>query len=180
MDITILKFLRVIKPTSVSLGSMVGSSNFTKFYVFTALPFGLSFAPHIFTKTLKPLEKHRRHQGICIAIFLDDGWGIEKDRQVCSSIAKVVKTDLGEAGFVTSDEKSIWEPCQRIDWFGVTWDSARGTIGIVDRRFAKILSTIYSIVDSGFAAYFCKKIGFFHRANYFYITSFREYIQNLD
>ena len=85
-----------------------GSSNFTKFYVFTVLPFGLSSAPHIFTKTLKPLEKHWRHQGICIAIFLDDGWAIERDRQVCSSIAKAVKTDLGEAGFITNDEKSIW------------------------------------------------------------------------
>ena len=71
-----------------------GSSNFTKFYVFTVLPFGLSSAPHIFTKTLKPLEKHWRHQGICIAIFLDDGWAIERDRQVCSSVSKAVKPIL--------------------------------------------------------------------------------------
>ena len=127
-----------------------GSSNFTKFYVFTVLPFGLSSAPHIFTKTLKPLEKHWRHQGICIAIFLDDGWAIERDRQVCSSVSKAVKADLGEAGFITNDEKSIWEPCQRIDWLGLTWDNALGTIEIVDRRCAKILATIDSIVDSGF------------------------------
>ena len=127
-----------------------GSSNFTKFYVFTVLPFGLSSAPHIFTKTLKPLEKHWRHQGIYIAIFLDDGWAIERDRQVCSSVSKAVKADLGEAGFITNDEKSIWEPCQRIDWLGLTWDSALGTIEIVDRRCAKILATIDSIVDSGF------------------------------
>ena len=127
-----------------------GSSNFTKFYVFTVLPFGLASAPHIFTKTLKPLEKHWRHQGICIAIFLDDGWGIERDRQACSSIAKEVKSDLGEAGFITNDEKSIWKPSQRIDWLGLTWDSALGTIEIVHRRFAKILATIDSIVDSGF------------------------------
>ena len=128
-----------------------GSSNFTKFYVFTVLLFGLSSAPHIFTKTLKPLEKHWRHQGICIAIqFLDDGWAIERDRQVCSSVSKAVKADLSEAGFITNDEKSTWEPCQRIDWLGLTWDSALGTIEIVDRRCAKILATIDSIVDSGF------------------------------
>ena len=100
--------------------------------MFTVLPFGLSSAPHIFTKTLKPLEKHWRHQGICIAIFLDDGWAIERDREVCSSISKAVKADLGEVGFITNDEKSIWEPCQRIDWLGLTWDSALGTIEIVD------------------------------------------------
>ena len=47
------------------------------FYAFTVLPFGLSTAPYVFAKLLKPLEKHWRLQGICIAIFLDDGW----DRQ---------------------------------------------------------------------------------------------------
>ena len=95
-----------------------GSSNyyyFTKFYVYTVLPFGSSSAPHIITKILKPLEKHWRHQGICIAILLDDGWAIERDRQVRSSLSKAVKTDLGEAGFITNDEKSIWEPCKPID-----------------------------------------------------------------
>ena len=82
--------------------------------------------------------------------FLDDDWAIERDRQACSSIAKAVKSDLGEASFITNDEKSIWEPSQRIDWLGLTWDSAQGTTEIVDRRFAKILTTIDSIADSGF------------------------------
>ena len=130
-----------------------GSSNLTTFYVSTVLPFGLSSTPHIFTKTLKPLEKHWRHQGICSAIFLDDGWAIERDRQVCSSVSKAVKTDIGEAGFITNDEKSIWEPCQGIDWLGLAWDSARGTTEIVDRRCTKILGTIDSTVDSCFVNY---------------------------
>ena len=39
---------------------------------------------------------------------------------------------------------------QRIDWLGLTWDSARGNIEIIDERFVKILSTTGSIVDSGF------------------------------
>ena len=69
---------------------------------------------------------------------------------MCSSVSKAVKTDLGEAGFITNDEKSIWEPYQRIDWLGLTGDSARGTIEIVDRRCATILGTIDSIVYSGF------------------------------
>ena len=32
----------------------------------------------------------------------------------------------------------------------ITWDRARGNIEIVDRRAAKITSTIYSIIDSDF------------------------------
>ncbi|CAH3166026.1 unnamed protein product, partial [Porites lobata] len=68
------------------------------------LLFGLSSAPHVFTKVLKPLEKHWRQQGICVAVFLDEGWG----------------------GFRTNEDKSVWTPCQRLDWLGITRDSARG------------------------------------------------------
>ena len=78
-----------------------------KFYAVTVLPFGLSSIPYVFTKILKPLEKHWRHQGICVAAFLDDGWGIEKDSQVCSIVADAVRTDLSKAGFVTNEEKSV-------------------------------------------------------------------------
>ena len=138
-----MKFLRVIKPTSVSLGSM-------------AALISQSFMCLQFCSLV-----YRRHLTFIFAIFLDDGWAIERDRQVCRSVSKAVKTDLGEVGFIRNDEKSIWEPCQRIDWLGLTWDSARGTIETVNRRCAKILGTIDSIVDSGFGissrnlAYFC-------------------------
>ena len=37
-------------------------SNNEVFYVFTVLPFGLSTAPYILTRLLKPLEKHWRIQ----------------------------------------------------------------------------------------------------------------------
>lgn len=67
----------------------------------------LAFLP----RRLKPLEKHWRHQGICVAIFLDDGWGIEKDCQVCCAIANAVRPDLSRVGFITNDEKSVWGPC---------------------------------------------------------------------
>ena len=76
--------------------------NQVKFYVFAVLPFGLSSASHVFTKILTPLENHWRHQGICVAVSLDDGWGIENDSQVCSIVADDVRTDLFKVGFVTN------------------------------------------------------------------------------
>ena len=121
-----------------------------KFYVFTVLPFGLSSAPHVFTKIVKPLEKHWRYQGICVAVFLDDRWGIEKDSQVCGVVANAVRADLSRAGFVTNEDKSVWIPWQRLNWLGITWDSARGTIEIVDRRVVKITNSIVSIIASDF------------------------------
>ena len=95
------------------------NSSQMEFYVFTVLPFGLSSAPHVFTKILKPLEKHWRHQGICVAVSLDDGWGIEMDSQVCSIVADAVRTDFSKARFVTNEDKSVLIPCQRLDWLGI-------------------------------------------------------------
>ena len=62
-----------------------------QFYRFTVLFFGLSSAPHIFTKVLKPLEKHWRLKGARIALFLDDGWGIASTRDACVPSAKRLK-----------------------------------------------------------------------------------------
>ena len=40
------------------------------FYVFTVLPFGLSPASYVFSKTLRPLTKKSRAEGIKIVVFL--------------------------------------------------------------------------------------------------------------
>ena len=44
----------------------------------------------------------------------------------------------------------MWIPCQRLDWLGITWDSARGTIEVVDRRVVKITNTIDSNIATDF------------------------------
>ena len=120
------------------------------FYVFTVLPFGLSTAPYLFTKLLKPLEKHWRLQGICIAIFLDDGWGTVQDGEGCCITAQAVRKDLASAGFITNDEKSVWEPTQNLNWLGIAWNWALGTLEIIDRRITKILNTIDQIIDADY------------------------------
>ena len=118
-----------------------------KFYVFTVLPFGLSTAPHIFTKTLKPLVKHWRHQGICVALFLDDGWLTESSYDSARNLAIKVKNDLNAAGFITNDEKSTWDPTQRLTWLGLVWDSAQGTLEITSSRIDKIFATIDNMTE---------------------------------
>ena len=137
------------------LGFCQGSadSNNEVFYVFTILPFGLSLAPYIFTKLLKPLEtleKHWRIQGTCIAVFLDDGWAIIEDKEGCLVKAQSVRQDLNSAGFVINEEKPVWEPSQVLHWLGITWNSLLGTLKIVDRRITKITSTIDHISEADF------------------------------
>ena len=98
------------------------------------LPLGLSSAPYVFTKVLKPLKKYWRIQGLCIAIFLDDGWAIVRDTESCRIKARDVRADLRNAGFVVNEDKSVGEPTQALDWLGITWNSALGTLKIVERR----------------------------------------------
>jgi len=59
------------------------------------LPFGLSSAPYVFTKVLKPLKKHWRIQGLYIAIFLDDGWVFVRARESCPIKARDVICSMG-------------------------------------------------------------------------------------
>ena len=121
-----------------------------KFYVFTVLRFGLSTVPYIFTKLIKPLAKHWRYLNINIAIFLDDGWSLAKDLQLCCTNSNTVKQDLLSAGFIPHDNKSIWEPTQMLDWLGLQWNKREGNINIVSRNIEKIGCTFTGqIISTG-------------------------------
>jgi len=76
--------------------------------VFTVLPSGVSSAPYIFTKFLEPRETYWRFNGVNIALFLDDGWLIDSDRDTCAVLATDIWSDLRKSGFITSDENSQW------------------------------------------------------------------------
>lgn len=58
--------------------TFLGFSVKGKYYCFTVIPFGLSCAPFIFTKTLREMVKYWRFNQIKIVMFLDDGWGTSK------------------------------------------------------------------------------------------------------
>ena len=68
------------------------------------MPFGLSTAPYIFTKCVRPLQKYWRLQGVKIAICLDDGLVIENDYGVCKMLSSRIKEDLRRVGFVANAE----------------------------------------------------------------------------
>ena len=80
-------------------------------------------------KTLKPLQKPWRHQGLCIAKLLVP--------QLMQSIAILVKQIL-----LQMTRNRCRNFASGSDWLGLTRDVARGTIQTSDRRFANILSRI--------------------------------------
>ena len=125
-------------------------TNKLKYYVFTVLPFGLSSAPYVFTKCLKPLQKYWRLQGIQLALFLDDGWLIECIYENCLALAKTIRCDLVNSGLICNVDKSVWVPCQIIEWLGIVWNSRDGCISISEKRITNILQFIEEIIKNEF------------------------------
>ncbi|CAB4028193.1 Tas retrotransposon peptidase A16 [Paramuricea clavata] len=103
---------------------------------------------------LRSLENYWRYLNINIAIFLDDGWSLAKDLQLCRTNPNTVKQDLLSAGFIPNDDKAIWEPTQMLDWLGFTItfvDQARSHLAVL-KRYSKgespfVSSLIYELTD---------------------------------
>ena len=123
-------------------------SGTVKYFCFTVLPFGLSSAPYIFTKCLRPLVKFWRFNGIKIVVFLDDGCGKGESLQTAKGHSLFVQTSLGNAGFVANSTKSLWEPTQLLVWLGLNWDLVSGSISITDRRISNFIAFIDKFLQS--------------------------------
>ena len=80
------------------------------------------------------MVKYWRSHCIKIVMFLDDGWGTNSNRHLCSADAVFVKNSLVKACFVINWEKSIWEPVQKLEWLGLFWDSELFSLYLLDRR----------------------------------------------
>lgn len=104
------------------------------FYVFTVLPFGLSSAPYIFTKCLRPIVKYWRQSGINIVLYLDDGLGMAQSYEKGVSESVFVRDSLERAGFLVNSEKSVFQPCQKLEWLGLLWNSNLFCLSITEKR----------------------------------------------
>ena len=102
---------------------------------------------HIYSPVFKPLEKYWRVFGFNIALFLDDGFLLDYTEGTCNLVAQKVKSDLRRSDFITNDVKSIWTPCQVIQWLGIVWDSRCATISVNERRLQGILDAIVNIFE---------------------------------
>ncbi len=110
------------------------TGNVIRYYSFLVLPFGLSTAPYVFTKCLRPLVKHWRSQGLFVVVYLDDGWGRASTEKEANAIASRVKSDLISAGLVPNIEKSKWLATQSSVWLGLVLDSRVCSIRVSDKN----------------------------------------------
>ena len=93
-----------------------------KYFVFTVLPFGLSTAPYIFIKILRPLVSFWHSRGIKITLYLVDAIGIESSYEKAKVSSSFVCKTLCKDGLVFNSERSQWAPVKMLTWLGITVD----------------------------------------------------------
>jgi hypothetical protein len=84
-------------------------------YQFRCLAFGLSSAPWIFTKILKPIVTFLRRQGLRLIIKLDDILILNSNAEGAGKNYLFEVSVLENCGFLINLEKSVGSPEQVID-----------------------------------------------------------------
>ncbi|XP_074612831.1 uncharacterized protein LOC141869859 [Acropora palmata] len=110
------------------------SAGHTRFFQFSVLPFGLSSAPYLFIKLLKPLVKKWRSEAKSIVVYLHDGLGTASDKNKAKIASLQVHADLLKSGFLPNESKCVWEPIQVITWLGAVLNTSTSEISTTDKR----------------------------------------------
>ena len=109
---------------------------------FQALPIGLSSAPYIFTKGMKPVIATMRRLGIRLILYLNDMLIKDQsiDRVKCS-LATAVEV-LISLGFIINLKKSVTVPAQEIQFLGFSLDSQAMSIALPQSKLHSLTGTV--------------------------------------
>ena len=87
-------------------------------------PFGLSCAPWMFTKVMKPLMTLLRSWGkIRIIVYIDDMLVMARTKEEANQHMEVLVFLLDALGFIVNQEKSHLIPVQELEFLGLSMDS---------------------------------------------------------
>ena len=115
-------------------------------FEFQCLPFGLSSAPRIFTKLLKPVMALLRKKGIRCIIFLDDLLIMGKVKKELESLSQEIILLLQLLGFRINFEKSHLTPTQTIKYLGFWIDSTKMIISLPEDKVRGIIQACQTAV----------------------------------
>lgn len=130
-------------------------------YEFCCLPFGLSSAPYVFTKIMKPIVSFLHKQGICCSIYLDDLIVLSKSRKQNHHDTNFCITLLNHLGFLVNFEKSFLKPQKQCKYLGFLFSTLTMSIELPEEKKSKILNTIDKLLGLSFCriSFFAHLIG---------------------
>lgn len=115
-------------------------------FQFAALPFGLSSAPRVFTKVLKPVIANMRERGIRCLIYIDDLIIVASSVRECNEQARYAVQFLSELGFTVNMEKSHLVPKTQVEFLGFILDSKKMEVYLPPKKSQIILTRIEELL----------------------------------
>ena len=117
-----------------------------QYYQFTCLPNGLSSAPRVFTKILKPVYSHLRSIGhICMGHIDDSLLLVAYSLGSCRKNIYDTVNLFTLLGFTIHPVKSVLEPTQTIQFLGFVIDSVAMTVKLPPSKAAKVKSACQNV-----------------------------------
>lgn len=114
-------------------------------YEYTCLPFGLSSAPYVFTKLMKPVMAFLRKKGHISVIYIDDILVIGSSLTNCQASLDETCALLLNLGFLINQKKSIMIPSQRCKYLGFIYDSREMLMELPENKVQQTLKLIEKI-----------------------------------
>ena len=118
-----------------------------KTYMFQCLPFGLSAAPRVFTKLLKPVVGFLRQNGCRLIIYLDDMLLLHQDRDQLQQVTQLTCQLLESLGLMVNLKKSILTPTQELEFLGFHLCSVTMRLSIPSEKLRKIQQDAWHLRD---------------------------------
>ena len=134
-------------PVATSDRSYLKSLLKKEFYQFVVLPNGLSSAPRIFTKVLKPVYVHLRKLGFVESGYIDDSFLMADSYDTCSDNVRVTKQLLKSVGFSINFAKSMLTPRQEMEHLGFVLDSQTMTVAVTKEEQDKLIDKCHFVLE---------------------------------
>ena len=116
-------------------------------YSFTSMPNGLSSAPRVLTKLMKPVISLLRRKGYLSVTYLDDSLLLGRSYLECQNNVYETAKLLSELGFVIHPGKSVLIPSQQIEFLGFLLDSRSMRIFLPERKIKKVIHLVSKILS---------------------------------
>ena len=120
-----------------------------RFFRFNVLPFGLTSAPRVFTKILKPVLASLREEGISCLAYIDDCLIVSDSFDEAGSHCTRLCDLLLSLGFSINYEKSSLVPSKAITFLGYQIDTTVMMVSPTQDKIDKTLDKIENILQKG-------------------------------
>lgn len=119
-----------------------------KSFMFRTCPFGMSSAPRLYTKLLKPAMAMMRKLGMRVIIYLDDCLIMNQDRERLLKDRDTALFIFQMLGLVINWKKSQLIPCQQIEFLGFRVDSQFLTLTLPQDKVQDIKQKCLKMVQA--------------------------------